>query len=68
VHLWGYESLADYEARSAQRDSDPDWPAYLKASGHLIVAQEDRLVRAVTLKSVLAFNAAGSDASGKKGA
>ena len=54
------QTLADYEARSARRDSDPDWPAYLQASGHLIVAQEDRLVRAVTLESVLAFNAAGS--------
>ena len=38
-------SLADYEARSARRDGDPDWPAYLQASGHLIVAQEDRLLR-----------------------
>ena len=60
VHLWGYETLADYEARSARRDSDPDWPAYLQASGHLIVAQENRLVRAVTLKSVLRrFNDSG---------
>ena len=60
VHLWAYESLADYEARGARRDSDPDWPAYLKASGHLIVEQSDRLVRAVPFQSMLSFIASGS--------
>lgn len=54
VHLWAYESLADYEARSARRDGDPDWPAYLGASGHLIVAQENRLLRAAVLPSLAA--------------
>lgn len=68
VHLWAYASLADYEARSARRDGDPDWPAYLQASGHLIVAQEDRLLRAATLNSVLAFNAAPSGAADIAGA
>jgi len=51
VHLWGYESLADYEQRSRARDLDPDFPAYLKASEHLIEAQETRLMRAVQLSS-----------------
>lgn len=53
VHLWGYESLAEYEARGARRDSDPDWPEYLAVSGPLIVAQENRLIRSVQLPSVL---------------
>ncbi|SEB15583.1 NIPSNAP family protein [Variovorax sp. YR216] len=52
VHLWAYESLADYEARSRARDSHPDFPAYLQASAHLITAQETRLVRAADLPSV----------------
>lgn len=52
VHLWGYDSLADYEARCRARDSHPDFPAYLAASGHLIVAQETRLIRAAGLPSV----------------
>jgi hypothetical protein len=52
VHLWAYESLADYEERSAQRDRDPDWPAYLSASGHLVVAQENRLLRTAGLPSL----------------
>ena len=45
VHLWGYDSLADYEARCLARDTHPDFPAYLAASGQLIVAQETRLIR-----------------------
>ena len=52
VHLWGYDSLADYERRSLARDTDPDFPAYLAASEHLIVAQETRLVRTATLASL----------------
>lgn len=47
VHLWGYDSLADYEARCLRRDTHPDFPAYLKASAHLVVAQETRLIRSV---------------------
>jgi hypothetical protein len=52
VHLWGYDSLADYERRSLARDTDADFPAYLAASEHLIVAQETRLVRTATLASL----------------
>jgi hypothetical protein len=52
VHLWAYESLADYETRCRARDTHPDFPAYLKASAHLITAQETRLVRAADLPSV----------------
>ena len=52
VHLWAYESLAEYERRSALRDAHPDFPAYLKASEHLIVAQENRLLRRVELPSL----------------
>jgi hypothetical protein len=49
VHLWGYDSLADYERRCQARDTHPDFPAYLAASGHLITAQETRLIRAAVL-------------------
>ena len=52
MHLWGYDSLADYERRCQARDSHPDFPAYLAASGHLITAQETRLIRRVELPSV----------------
>lgn len=49
IHLWGYDDLADYERRSQARDSHPDFPAYLAASGHLITAQETRLVRSAPM-------------------
>ena len=52
VHLWAYDSLADYDARRTARDVDPDWPAYLQASGHLILAQENRFVRRVAFPSL----------------
>ncbi|CAO3440770.1 NIPSNAP family protein [Azospirillum endophyticum] len=52
VHAWGYDSLADMEARCLGRNADPDWPAYLEASGHLIVAQENRILRSVPLPSL----------------
>ncbi|RQV12889.1 NIPSNAP family protein [Burkholderia cenocepacia] len=52
VHLWGYDSIADYDTRRTARDADPEWPAYLQASGHLIVAQESRIVRRVDFPSL----------------
>lgn len=52
VHCWGYESLADYEQRCRARDTHPDFPKYLAASEHLIVAQETRLIRRVALTSM----------------
>lgn len=52
VHLWGYEDLADYERRSRARDSHPAFGAYLAASGHLITAQETRLIRAVPMAGI----------------
>jgi uncharacterized protein YciI len=56
VHLWGYDSLADYEERCKARDSHPGFLAYLAASGHLIVAQETRLIRSVALTSMHRMN------------
>jgi hypothetical protein len=52
VHLWGYDDLADYERRCRARDSHPEFPAYLAASEHLVVAQETRLLRAVDMPSL----------------
>ncbi len=55
VHLWGYDGLADYEARCQARDTHPDFPAYLAASEHLIEAQETRLIRRVAMPSLRAL-------------
>jgi hypothetical protein len=54
THLWGYDDFDDYGHRSLARDSHPDFPVYLKASEHLIVAQETRLIRAAALASLVA--------------
>lgn len=54
THLWGYDDLADYERRCRARDTHPDFPAYLKSSGHLITAQETQLIRASSLASIAA--------------
>jgi len=51
VHLWAYEDLADYDRRSRARDSHPDFPRYLQASEHLIVAQTTQLMRRCDLQS-----------------
>lgn len=47
VHLWAYKDLSDYQARCEKRDNHPDFPKYLAASGHLIVAQENRLINRI---------------------
>lgn len=67
VHLWGYASLSDYEARCQARDTHPDFPAYLSASEHLIVAQETRLIRRVELPSVAAWAAHGAGLASAQG-
>jgi hypothetical protein len=52
VHLWEYEDMADLERRQLARDRDPEWPAYLQGTVHLIQAQENRLIRTVDLPSL----------------
>jgi hypothetical protein len=52
VHLWGFGDMGEFERRHAERDKDPGWPAYLKASEHLITAQENRLIKRVVLPSL----------------
>ncbi|MDH4555731.1 NIPSNAP family protein [Pseudomonas sp. BN417] len=52
VHLWGYDSLDDFEKRSSARDSDPDFNEYLQASKHLIVAQETRIIKPVRFRAL----------------
>jgi hypothetical protein len=52
VHLWGFDSLADMEARRTARNADPGWSGYLAASAHLVLAQENRIIRRVEFKSL----------------
>ncbi len=43
THIWGYDSLADMEAKRAKRDADPAWADYQARSDGLVVAQENNL-------------------------
>lgn len=53
VHLWGYDSLDDYEKRSFARDTDPDFQIYLKASEGLVTSQVNQILRPVNLASLI---------------
>ncbi len=44
VHLWGYDSLADMEARRAARDGDPAWAEYREQTQNLVATQENKIV------------------------
>ena len=54
VHLWGYESQADREARRAAMAADPAWATYVKKSEELglLVAQENRILRSTDFSPV----------------
>ncbi|WP_440640923.1 NIPSNAP family protein [Bradyrhizobium sp. PUT101] len=52
VHLWGFPDMGEFERAHVARDKDSEWPAYLHASQHLIVAQENRLIRRIELPSL----------------
>lgn len=51
VHLWGYDSLDDYEKRSHARDTDPEFQIYLKQTEGLVVSQINQIVKPVKLQS-----------------
>jgi hypothetical protein len=51
VHLWAFESLANMEQRQAALAADPSFAKYLTATDGLVIAQEDRIMRAVEFKS-----------------
>ncbi|WP_342739009.1 NIPSNAP family protein [Bradyrhizobium sp. B117] len=53
VHLWGFPDMGEFERQHAARDKDADWPAYLRASEHLIVTQENRLIGRIELPSLV---------------
>ncbi len=52
VHLWGYDSLDDYEKRSLARDTDPDFQFYLQQTEGLIISQINQIVKPIHLTSL----------------
>lgn len=51
VHIWEYESLADYERRSNARDADPEFATYLQATKSLVVAQHNQIIKKVAMNT-----------------
>lgn len=46
IHLWGFASMADREARRARLEQDPEWLAFLEMNAGTFIAQETRILRA----------------------
>jgi len=61
MHLWGFDNLADMEARRAARNKDPDWQTYIDATDGLIVKQQCRVVRRVPLPVMDKLTAAAAE-------
>jgi len=52
VHIWTYDSLADFEAKRAARDADPAWGAYLAKTAGMVTAQEDKVMRPASFSPI----------------
>lgn len=48
IHLWGFASMADREARRARMEQDPEWAQFRKLNAGTFTAQETRILRATT--------------------
>ena len=44
IHLWAYDSLDERAARRATLWSDPDWLAYVREVGPLVLKQENQIL------------------------
>jgi hypothetical protein len=44
VHIWGFESLNDRQARRANLGADPEWQAFLPKIRDLIVTAENKIM------------------------
>lgn len=54
VHMWGYDSQADREARRNALAADPGWPAYLAAvaQADVLVSMENRILKPTAFSPV----------------
>lgn len=54
VHMWGFDSQADREARRDAMARDPDWQNFIRLSAEAgyLLAQENRLLKPTTFSPV----------------
>lgn len=45
IHMWGFESLADRDARRASLELDPEWIAFRAGNAGTFTAQETKILR-----------------------
>ncbi len=53
IHMWGFASLAEREARRARMEQDPAWLDFRDRNGGTFVAQETRILRATAFSPQL---------------
>jgi hypothetical protein len=53
VHVWGFASMADREARRARMEQDPEWVAFRKMIAGTFTEQETRILRAASFSPQL---------------
>ena len=53
IHLWGFASMADREARRARLEQDPEWRAFLEKNAGPFTAQETKILRATSFSPQL---------------
>lgn len=44
VHIWGFESLNDRQARRARLAADPEWQAFLPKIRDLIITADNKIM------------------------
>ena len=44
VHIWNYESLAEFERIRNSRDADPKWAEYLAKTEGMVLSQENKVM------------------------
>jgi len=52
VHLWGYDDMADMEAKRAARDADPEWDAYKKKTAGMLIFQDNKIVKPTSFSPI----------------
>lgn len=55
IHMWGFASMADREARRERLEHDPEWCAFVEHNAGTFSAQECRILRATTFSPPMAL-------------
>ena len=51
VHIWNYESLAEFERIRNARDADPKWAEYLAKTEGMVLSQKNKVMEDASFSS-----------------